>query len=98
MNAIALTIPHLTAEGFFELCQANQDLQMERAATGEVIVMPPTFPWTGKQNSSLNAQLWNWNDQTGLGIVFDSSTGFTLPNGAVRKRSAAVRHRLMLPG
>lgn len=88
MNAIALTIPHLTAEGFFELCQANQDLQMERAATGEVIVMPPTFPWTGKQNSGLNAQLWNWNDQMGLGIVFDSSTGFTLPNGAVRSPDA----------
>jgi len=44
MNAITLTIPHLTAEGFFELCQANQDLQLERAATGEVTVMPPTFP------------------------------------------------------
>lgn len=88
MNAITLTIPHLTAEGFFELCQANQDLQLERAATGEVIVMPPIFPWTGKQNSGLNAQLWNWNDQTGFGIVFDSSTGFTLPNGVVRSPNA----------
>ncbi len=46
--------------------------------------MPPTFSWTGKQNSGLNAQLWNWNDQTDLGLVFDSSTGFTLPNSAVR--------------
>ncbi|HEV7383198.1 MAG TPA: Uma2 family endonuclease, partial [Dyadobacter sp.] len=25
-----------------------------------------------------------WNKETGLGEVFDSSTGFTLPNGAVR--------------
>lgn len=88
MNAITLTIPHLSAEGFLELCQANQDLQLERAATGEVIVMPPTFPWTGKQNSSLTGQLWNWNDQTSLGIAFDSSTGFTLPNGAVRSPDA----------
>jgi Uma2 family endonuclease len=84
METITLTIPRLSAEGFLELCKANQDLQLERTATGEVIIIPPTFPWTGKQNSGLNAQLWNWNDRTGLGIVFDSSAGFTLPNGAVR--------------
>lgn len=89
MDTITLTIPRLSAEGFLELCQANQDLQLERTATGEVIIMPPTFSWTGKQNSGLNAQLWNWNDQTGLGIVFDSSTGFTLPNSAVRSPDAS---------
>jgi Uma2 family endonuclease len=84
MDAIALTIPHLNAKGFVELCQANQNLRLERTATGEIIIMPPTYPWTGQQNSGLNAQLWLWNRQTGLGITFDSSTGFTLPNGAVR--------------
>ncbi len=81
---ITLTIPRLDTKGFYELCQANQDLRIELTATGEVIIMPPTHSWTGKQNSGLNGQLWAWNDQTGLGIVFDSSTGFTLPNGAVR--------------
>jgi Uma2 family endonuclease len=89
MDTITLTIPRLSAEGFLELCKANQDLQLERTATGEVIIMPPTFSWTGKQNSGINAQLWNWNDQTGLGIVFDSSTGFTLPNSAVRSPDAS---------
>jgi Uma2 family endonuclease len=81
---ITFTIPHLSIEGFKEICKANQNFQLEREATGEIIIMPPTFPWTGKQNSSLNAQLWIWNDRTGLGIVFDSSSGFTLANGAVR--------------
>lgn len=81
---ITLTIPHLDTKGFFELCQANRDLRLELSATGEVIVMPPTHSWTGKQNFGLSGQLWAWNDQTGLGLGFDSSTGFTLPNGAVR--------------
>src|SRR4028118_2177995 len=89
MDTITLTIPRLSAEGFLELCQANRDLQLELTAAGEVIIMPPTFSWTGKQNSGLNAQLWNWNDQTDLGLVFDSSTGFTLPNGAVRSPDAS---------
>jgi Uma2 family endonuclease len=89
MDTITLTIPRLSAEGFLELCQANQDLQLERSATGEVIIMPPTFPWTGKQNFGLIGQLWAWIDRTGLGYGFDSSTGFTLPNSAVRSPDAS---------
>jgi len=82
-NTITLNIPHLTAKDFAELCEANQELRMERSASGEVIIMPPTFPWTGKQNFGLLGQLWAWSDRTGLGVGFDSSTGFTLTNGAV---------------
>ncbi len=89
MDTITLTIPRLTPESFLELCQANRDLQLERSATGEVIIMPPTFPWTGKQNFGLIGQLWAWIDRTGLGYGFDSSTGFTLPNGAVRSPDAS---------
>lgn len=82
-NTITLNIPHLTAKEFTELCEANQELRMERSASGEVIIMPPTFPWTGKQNFSLYVQLGIWIEKTGLGVGFDSSTGFTLPNSAV---------------
>ena len=83
-----LNIPVTTKE-FIKLCKANRDLRLERAASGEVIILPPTFSGTGKQNSGLVAQLWNWNDRTGAGIVFDSSTGFTLPNGAIVSPDAA---------
>lgn len=51
--------------------------------------MPPTGGDTGRRNSSLNAQLWNWNNRTGLGEVFDSSTAFRLPNGADRSPDSA---------
>ncbi|MGB5962889.1 MAG: Uma2 family endonuclease [Coleofasciculaceae cyanobacterium] len=81
---ITLTIPNLSTQGFSELCQANRDLRLELTATGEVIVMPPTHSWTGKQNFGLIAQVGAWISQTGLGLGFDSSTGFTLPSGAVR--------------
>ena len=86
---ITLTIPRLSAEGFLELCKANQDLNLELTATGDLLIMPPTHSWTGKQNFGLNGQLWAWNDQTGLGLGFDSSTGFTLPNSAVRSPDAS---------
>lgn len=88
-NSISLKIPHLTTKGFVELCQPNQDLRLERAATGEIIVMLPTYPWTGKQNFGLIGQLWAWIDRTGLGLGFDSSTGFTLPSGAIKSPDAS---------
>ncbi len=46
--------------------------------------MPPTGGETGRSNSSINGQIWFWNEQNQLGEVFDSSTGFTLPSGADR--------------
>jgi Uma2 family endonuclease len=46
--------------------------------------MSPTGSESGRQNGDLFGQIWYWNRQTKLGIVFDSSTGFTLPNDAKR--------------
>jgi Uma2 family endonuclease len=87
MTAITLnlnSIIKLTSEQFYQLCEENPDLKLERNANGELIVMPPTGGETGKRNSTANAQIWTWNDRTELGEVFDSSTGFTLPNKADR--------------
>ncbi|HEY9693678.1 MAG TPA: Uma2 family endonuclease [Oculatellaceae cyanobacterium] len=92
MAALTLNLDpiiQLTSAQFYQLCQANPDLKLERNANGELIVMPPTGGETGKRNSNINAQLWLWNQQTQLGEVFDSSTGFTLPNKADRSPDAA---------
>jgi len=79
----------LTLEAFVSICAANPHLRLERTATGDLVAMPPTGSDTGRRNQSLGAQLWNWNRATGLGVVFDSSTGFLLANGAVRSPDAA---------
>jgi Uma2 family endonuclease len=74
----------MTAEQFYTFCQANRDLRIERTAAGEVIVMPPAFSDTGNRNFKVAQQVANWADQDGTGEGFDSSAGFTLPNGATR--------------
>jgi Uma2 family endonuclease len=74
---------------FWRLCQVNPDLRLERNASGELIVMPPAAPDSGHRNAGITAQLWNWNQKTGLGIDFDSSAGFTLPNTAIRGPDAS---------
>ncbi|MHC5833747.1 MAG: Uma2 family endonuclease, partial [Nostoc sp.] len=58
-------------------------------ANGEVIIMPPAFSDTGNRNFNIAAQLGYWTEQDSTGIGFDSSTGFTLPNGAMRSPDAS---------
>ena len=73
---------NLTDDQFFEFCQINRDLRIERTATGELLIMPPTGSETGGSNFELAVQFGIWVKQDGTGKGFDSSTGFTLPNGA----------------
>ena len=92
MTAITLnlnSIIKLTSEQFYQLCEENPDLKLERSANGELIAMPPTGGETGKRNVKLTTQLDLWNEETELGEVFDSSTGFTLPNKADRSPDAS---------
>jgi Uma2 family endonuclease len=69
---------------FFEFCQINRDLRIERTATGKVSIMSPAGGETGSRNASLTAALYHWAKRNKYGIAFDSSTGFILPNGAMR--------------
>lgn len=82
-------IIHLTDDQFFELCQVNRDLRFERNAKGELIIMTPAGGESSNQNAELTVDLGLWNRQTKLGVVFDSSGGFKLPNGADRSPDAA---------
>lgn len=69
---------------FYRLCQVNPDLKLELTAEGHLIIMPPTGWETGRWNADLNWHIMSWAKRDGTGIVFDSSTGFKLPNGATR--------------
>jgi Uma2 family endonuclease len=82
-------IINLTDDQFFEFCQINRNLHIERTATGEILIMPPTGSETGNRNAKLIVQLGIWAESEGTGIYFDSSTGFKLPNGADRSPDAA---------
>jgi len=79
----------LSNDQFFELCQINRDLRIERSAHGECIVMPPTGGETSEQNAEITMQLRAWAKRDGTGTSFDSSGGFLLPNTAVRSPDAA---------
>jgi Uma2 family endonuclease len=79
----------MSADSFFDFCQLNSHLRIERTATGKLVIMAPAGSETGNRNAKLMQQLSNWTDRDGSGIEFDSSAGFILPNGATRSPDAS---------
>ena len=68
---------------FFDFCQENELLRIERSAEGELIIMPPAGGDSGNRNFRFAGAFSRWVEQDGTGEGFDSSTGFRLPNGAI---------------
>jgi len=75
---------NLSEEEFVLFCQEMADFRVERASDGTILIMEPAFPYTGRFNVEVSTEVSLWNRREGKGIVFDSSTGFTLPNSSVR--------------
>jgi Uma2 family endonuclease len=69
------------------LSQRNPGFQFERSAEGELIVTPASTT-AGRRGAALILQLGRWAEQAG-GVVFDSSTGFHLPDGSLLSPDAA---------
>ncbi|WP_353930826.1 Uma2 family endonuclease [Okeanomitos corallinicola TIOX110] len=87
MTAITINlnpIVRFTDDQFYQLCRENPDVKFERNTKGELLIMSPTGGETGKRNSEINADFVIWNRKNKLGVCFDSSTCFKLPNGANR--------------
>lgn len=85
-----------SSDELYEFCLLNRELRIERTAQGELEIMAPTGGESGARNSEINFALVAWAKQEGRGVTFDSSTGFLLPDGAMRSPDAAwiLRSRL----
>ena len=94
-NAIPATELHLpetvemSDDDFFEFCVLNRGRRFEREADGTIIMMFPAGGESGGRNSDLTGLLFIWSRHEGTGKAFDSSTGFTLPDGSTRAPDAA---------
>jgi Uma2 family endonuclease len=79
----------MSDDELMRFCAANDALRVERDANGEILVMTPAGGRTGKKNSDLIIDLGIWARADGRGFVFESNTGFTLPDGSMRSPDAA---------
>jgi len=67
---------------FYALCMANPDLQMERTAQGEIIIVPPAGAESDYRSSDLITQLGLWAERDKRGRRFGATVCFLLPDGA----------------
>ncbi len=92
MSAVTVNLSppfDLTDEAFYQLCRNNPEVKFERTASGDLVIMTPVGGEGGRREADLIVDLGLWNRQTNLGVVFSSSSGFKLPNGADRSPDAA---------
>jgi len=79
----------MTADDFFDFCQANDTLNFERNENGNIILMAPTGSQSSIYNGDIVYQLTHWNKKNKLGVVLESNGGLTLPDGSNRAADAA---------
>lgn len=82
-------IQNMTDEEVENFSRDNKPYQIERESDGSLRVQEPAGWLTSAINSEINRQLANWNFEYKLGIVADSSGGFTLPNHSIKSPDAA---------
>ena len=81
--------PRMTDAEFQEFCAQNPELRIEMTSKGELIVMSPVTGRGGNRNFFLTGRFFGWVERDNTGVAFDSSTCFTLPNGAKRSPDAS---------
>ena len=79
----------MSDEDLMLFCAANDIARIEREVDGEILVMSPAGNRTGRKNAAIIRALDAWAEEDGRGYAFDSSTGFTLPDGSIRSPDAA---------
>lgn len=91
-EAIVLRGPLVTRfsdEEFFQFCQDNRDLRVERTSDHEIIFMSPAGILSSAASAEVVFQLKLWNRQYQLGRVGESSAAYVLPDKATLSPDAS---------
>lgn len=76
-------------EEFFQFCQDNRDLRVERTPDHEIIFMSPAGFLSSSASAEVVFQLKLWNKQYQLGRVGESSAAYILPDKATLSPDAS---------
>lgn len=79
----------LTDDEYFAFCVANPDLNVERTAEGDIVIVPPPGGESDFRNVSIILALGQWARMDGRGKTFGPSVQFLLPDGSGRSPDAA---------
>ncbi len=79
----------MTDEELMRFCEDHDIARIERDTNGELLLMSAAGNRTGRTNAYVIHILTAWAEEDGRGYCFDSSTGFTLPDGSMRMPDAS---------
>ncbi len=79
---------HMTDDMLYDFCLQNKDLRIERDKDNNIIIMSPVGGESGFFEKIIIVELELWTRVQKSGVTFSSSTGFLLPNGAMRSPDA----------
>ena len=79
----------MSDDELLRFCAINDATNVEREPNGDILVMSPANSRTSKMNMRIGRLLDEWAESDGRGVAFDSSGGFTLPDGSMRNPDAA---------
>ena len=85
--------PRFTDKEFERFCAKNRELRIEMTKKGELLIQLPVSAKVSNRNFFLTGRLGIWAESDNTGVGFDSSTGFTLPNGAKRSPDVSWMRR-----
>lgn len=88
----------LSDEDYERAAMESVWVQLERSKEGDLIVHAPAGGFTGHSNSEITHQLHAWWKTHRRGRVFDSNTGFFLPDGSSYAPDAAYATAEQLAG
>ena len=96
-DPIVLRLPaqwRLTDDAFFDFFELNDPLSFERTAEGYLVIVPPPSGPSPRIGPRISAQLVEWIDAGGGGVVADSSGGYKLgetpPTGEEQKQPTRI--------
>jgi Uma2 family endonuclease len=79
----------ITDEAYFDFCAANPDLNVERTANGEIVIVPSAGGESDFRTVEAIGILREWARRDGRGKSFGSSVQFLLPDGSGLSPDAA---------
>ncbi len=89
LDLVSPQLETMTEEEFFHFCIQNKHIHIERDENQQILFMPPEGIETSATNITIGTLLGIWNMNAGLGKLFGTSAGVTLPDGSMRSPDAA---------
>jgi Uma2 family endonuclease len=85
-----LSVRNMSDDEFLHFCASNKGMKIERNADYTINIMAPLALDTDDIESTIQTLLKVWSWESGAGIVYNSQSGFKMPDGSILSPDVAM--------